>query len=188
MLPALNANSISTYVIRLLLIAFICTTVVSANAQDSSLATIGGILDAYFEAAEEADSNQRYAAFSKLFTDNGQITAIIQSGQKSKVLEGSWRSYLSESDEYYRGFEAKFLEQEREMEYYLELASVHCTVTHLSRAKDGSKTFQQELWMQFNLVFIQNRWFIDNVLWINALPQTPIDRALQTDTLIYAPD
>ncbi len=171
-----------------LLILFLLSTC-QLVAQDTNLRSIGGILDAYFTAAETTDSLARATGFQNLFTENGSITSVVMNYDgTNRVREGSWQTYLEKTGQYYRRFTPDFVEISREMEYYLEIASVHCIVAQYSKQNMTSKQYKEEHWMQFDLVYLNERWYIDNLLWINEMPGVQIQNALITDTLIYSPE
>ena len=181
----LSSLSVNKYILVISLL--IC--LVSAKAQDSTMQTIGGILDNYFLAAETTDSTKRHVAFQALFTENGRVNSIVMNNDGSnRVKQGSWKTYVEKSMSYYNRFTPTFDEESREMDFYLELATVHCIVNQISKQKSTGKSFQESYWMQFDLVFLNNRWYIDNILWVNEIPSLSIEKALVTDTLLYRPD
>jgi hypothetical protein len=159
------------------------------HAQDTALQSIGGLLDSYFLAAETMDSTMRFEAFQLLFTESGTINSVVMNSDGSnRVKQGNWKSYIEKSGSYYNRFTPHFVEDSREMEFYLEIASVHCIVSQYSAQKTSGKKFKERYWMQFDLVYLANRWYIDNVLWVNEIQGIPIENALLTDTLLYSPD
>lgn len=171
----------------IIILFFIAT--VKVTAQDTNLQSIGGLLDAYFLAAETTDSVARVSGFQNLFTQNGSVTSIVMNIDGSnRVKQGTWLDYLKNTGRFYRRFTPNFVEISREMEYYLEIASVHCIVDQYSTQNVTGKKYKEEYWMQFDLVYLNERWYIDNLLWINEMPGVQIQNSLITDTLIYSPE
>ena len=106
-------------------------------AQDTTLQSIGGLLDSYFLAAETMDSTMRFEAFQLLFTESGTINSVVMNSDGSnRVKQGNWKSYIEKSGSYYNRFTPHFVEDSREMEFYLEIASVHCIVSSILCAKN----------------------------------------------------
>ena len=159
------------------------------HAQDTTLQSIGGILDSYFIAASIEDSASRYAAYQGLFTESASISAVVMNRDAmNKISHGSWKDYLQNSMSYYNQFTPSFTEESRETEYYLELATVHCTVNQTSRKRSSEKLYEERYWMQFDLIYLNERWYIDNLLWVNEVSGLLIEEALVTDTLLYRPN
>lgn len=153
------------------------------GAQDSTFTTLGGITDAFYKALSEPDSAKRAANFSALFAPTAQITAVVGRAGESKTQNGSWKEFLKKTTQFYKHYSPQYAEQEREVEYYLDLATMHGIVMQTATDKSSGKTYQQRLWMQLDVVFQHKRWFIANAIWVNEIDGTDINDALLQDTL-----
>ena len=153
------------------------------RSQESEFSNLGEITDAFYSALSESDSAKRSDQFSKLFTKNAQITAVVDRGGLSKTKNGTWQEFLQKSNSFYQSYAPTYLELEREVEYYLDLATVHSIAQQTATDKSTGKIHQQEMWIQLDLVFQSNRWFIANAIWTHQIGSIQINKALLQDTL-----
>ena len=171
---------IRVLIIALALIGF--STI--AKAQDADLSILGNLVSEYFKAASVSDLNLRESALSNLFDKQGTMDAVIlRQGQSSTLTEGTWGEFVEKSQGFYNSYQVEFEESEREVEYYLDMANVHCLVFQNSKEKASGSIYYQKLWMQFDVIFKSERWFIDHVIWINESDPYPIQNALLQDTI-----
>lgn len=163
--------------------------VIGAQSQPADFSILGNVVSAYFAAANQSDLDTRKEALSKLFNINGTMDAVIlRQGQDPTFTEGSWEDFVEKSQGFYSKYEVEFDEIEREVEFYLDMASVHCLVFQNSKELSSGTIYYQKLWFQFDLVFYSDRWFIDHIIWINETEPNPINNALMQDTIWHQTD
>ncbi|GAB5538869.1 MAG: hypothetical protein Salg2KO_09720 [Salibacteraceae bacterium] len=151
------------------------------------LSIIGNVVEAYFETMGQSDLELRKKGLDSLLTSQANITAVLLGDNgKSSITSGTANQFLDDSEAFYADFSIKFDEQAREVDYYLELASVHVLVDQLSTKKSNRRIYEQHLWLQMDLVFYNERWHISNILWINESSRD-IRGALVQDTLVRVP-
>jgi hypothetical protein len=156
------------------------------NAQ-LDMSVLGNVIEAYFKTVSSDNLASRNQGLDTLMVEGAQMTSVLlQSNGNSNITTGSWKEYLENSAGFYNDFELKFSEMDREVDFYLDLASAHVLVEQRATKKATKRLFTQNLWLQLELIFVNNRWYITDALWVNESSQ-PIDNALLQDTLIRVP-
>lgn len=175
---------------RLLLISVVLLIAFQGTAQEDApdFTKLGDVVHSFFGALSENDEAARKAQFKTLFTEQGQVNAVIQKTYATaNPALGSWEEFLTNSSDFYQRFELDYDEVEREFEYYVDLAAVHSLVYQVSSDRTTDKVYRQMLWVQFDLVFAQGRWYIDHVSWVNEVAGNSVREALYQDTLWHRP-
>lgn len=174
---------------RFLLILITGCVSLAAKAQDTTDYTqVGEVVHAFYSALSEPNDSARAARFEQLFTPEAQVNAIIQKTQSTaSPALGSWKKFLENSQPFYTRFKVDYDEVERELEYYVDLASIHSLAYQVSTEKASGTDYRQMIWVQMDLVFAKDRWYIAYVSWVNEVTGMPIEDALLQDTLWHPP-
>tara|TARA_B100000902_G_C26947651_1_gene734190 strand:- start:162 stop:686 length:525 start_codon:yes stop_codon:yes gene_type:complete len=171
---------------RIVTISIIVVASFTINAQ-SDMSVLGNVIEAYFKTVSSDNLASRSQGLDTLMVDDAQMTSVLlQSNGNSSITTGSWKEYLENSAGFYNDFELKFSEMEREVDFYLDLASVHVLVEQRAIKKATKRLFTQNLWLQLELIFVNNRWHITDALWVNESNQL-INNVLLQDTLMRVP-
>jgi len=160
----------------------------TGRAQDTDFSELGNIVSAFYSSLSDSNATRRAETFARLFTEKGQVNAVIQkSPSASSYALGPWKQFLQDAVPFYSTYKVAYDEIEREIDYYVDLASVHSLAYQTVTDRKTGNRYQQMLWFQFDLVYSNNRWYIDNATWINQVPEVPIQDALLQDTLWHKP-
>lgn len=158
------------------------------KTQDSTYSELGNTVNTLYSALSDSNDTRRAQVFEQLFTKEGQVNAVIQkSASASSHALGSWKQFLDNSTPFYAAYKVDYDETEREIDYYVDLASVHSLVYQSATDRKTGNVYRQMLWIQIDLVYAGNRWYIDHVTWINEVPEIPVRDALLQDTLWHKP-
>ncbi|MCO4805069.1 MAG: hypothetical protein KC456_00620 [Flavobacteriales bacterium] len=168
--------------LSILIVMVLCCRVGDGFGQTYS--SIDDIVQAYYKAVSIGEKESRMAAYEDIFIPSGTITSVKTSATKpSSVKTLSWGDLIRETAPFYSDFEINLIENEREVDYYLDIATAHTLVNQRSLQKSTGKTYSQFLWIDFDLVYFDDRWYISAINWIDQSSRQPIQNALLTDTL-----
>jgi hypothetical protein len=147
------------------------------------------LITAFYGALMEADSAKRHDAFSQLFHDQGTLFAVLQKGDMlSSTKGGPYENFLHGSGSFYAENTMSYDEVERSIDYYVDMASVHSLVYQSIRSnRRVSTVYEQLMWFNLSMVYVNDRWFLLDVSWVNAYDGDRIDNAMEQDTLWIKP-
>jgi hypothetical protein len=161
----------------------------SSDVNCQSYSSIDEITKAYYTAVSMGDTESRNNAYTEIFTASGTITSVKTASTKpSTVKTLNWSDLIRETAPFYKDYEINLVEEDREVDFYLDVAAVHVIVNQRSKQKNTGKTFSQFLWIDIDLVYFNNRWYISAVNWIDQSPSQSINNAMLTDTLWHQAD
>lgn len=173
---------------KTLCITFLLLLSLCGKAQDTAYSALGNTVNALYSSLSDSNATNRSRVFEQLFTREGQVNAVIQkNASTSSHALGSWRQFLDNSTPFYAAYKVDYDETEREIDYYVDLASVHSLVYQTATDRKTGSVYRQMLWIQIDLVYAGHRWYIDHVTWINEVPGIPVRDALLQDTLWHKP-
>jgi hypothetical protein len=154
------------------------------SAQEPDFSSIDVVMKSFYDALSTDNPESRSKKLAKLFTIDGQITSVNHVAHKpASIKNGSWKSFFSGSTSLYTSFKVSNDEVERSADYYGEIASVQGLVYQTLTSKSNGKTYAQLYWMQIDLVFYNNRWYIDYASWTNQYQNTNVEEAILSDTI-----
>lgn len=143
---------------------------------------VAEIIDAYLGAATLQNYSERSEQFRELFLPEGVVGS--HSGQASAApIMGSWSDFVTNSQPFLERFQLGFDEYERELDFYADMASAHLLLEQVVVDRTTGKTYAQMMWMQMELVYQDDRWYISSLFWNTSLQSQDIFEALKQDTL-----
>lgn len=154
------------------------------HAQEPDFASIDVVMKSFYEALSIDNPELRSQKLAQLFTPEGQITSVNHPENKPAVIKnGSWKSFYSGSTSLYASFKVSNDEVERSVDYYGEIAAVQSLVYQTLTSKSSGKAYAQMYWIQMDLVFYNNRWYIDYASWTNQYQNANVEDAILSDTI-----
>lgn len=169
---------------KLIITLFASLLVFTTSAQEPDFASIDIVMKSFYEALSTDNAESRSKKLAQLFTAEGQITSVNHVANKpASIKNGNWKTFFSGSTSLYASFKVSNDEVERSVDYYGEIASIQSLVYQTLTSKSNGKAYAQLYWMQIDLVFVNNRWFIDYASWTNQYQNINVEEAILTDTI-----
>lgn len=147
------------------------------------------VIAAYLSALATEGDSARAARLSSLFAPGGQINATLQLDvNRARQQIGTVEEFITNSKSFYNDHTINYQELERSIDYYQDLAAVNSLVGQRIVEKSSGVMYDQLIWMNFDMIFTKNRWYLTTVSWINAIEGQAIEDAMLQDTLWHKPE
>jgi hypothetical protein len=157
--------------------------------QEARYAQPSQVIAAYLGMISEGNDSIQRARMSELFATDGQMNATLQfSASNVKQAIGSGEDFLTNARDFYTENNIYYQEVERTIDYYQDLASINSLVLQRIEDKLRKEAYEQWLWMTFDLAYMNDRWYLTAVSWVNAYEGESIQDALLQDTLWHQPE
>jgi len=159
-------------------------TTISLSAQEKDFSSIDIVVQSFYEALAQDNNEMRSQQLAALFTKDGQISSVNHANNKpASIKTGSWKTFYSGSTSLYASYFLSNDEVERTVDFYGEIASVHSLVYQTLIQKTSKKEYAQLYWMQLDLVYLNNRWYLDYTSWTNQYQNVAVEEAILSDTI-----
>ena len=159
-------------------------TTISLSAQEKDFSSIDIVVKSFYEALAQDNSDTRAQQLATLFTKDGQISSVNHANNNTaSIKNGSWKTFYTGSTSLYTSYLLSNDEVERTVDFYGEIASVHSLVYQTLTQKTSKREFAQLYWMQLDLVYLNNRWYIDYASWTNQYQNVAVEEAILSDTI-----
>ncbi len=159
------------------------------RAQEKRYIQPSQVIAAYLGMLSEENDSIREVRMAELFADEGRMNATLQfNAKQAQQKVGSGQDFLMNAKDFYTEHIIQYQEIERSIDYYQDLATVHSTVLQRIEDKLRKEAYEQWLWMVFDLAFMNDRWYLTAVSWVNAYDGESIQDAMLQDTLWHQPE
>lgn len=157
-----------------------------AEAQEPQFNSIDNTLKQFYSMLSENNHEKRTTLMEQIFTKTGQISSVNhQPNKPASIISSHWSQFASGSKSLYERYFVTNNEVERVVDFYQDLASVNGIVQQVLTDKISNKKYLESYWMQIEMVYINNRWYIDYTSWTNQLKNSTIENAILSDTLLH---
>ncbi|GAB4383126.1 MAG: hypothetical protein Kow0075_15170 [Salibacteraceae bacterium] len=157
-------------------------TCLGPTVAQTGYATVGDVLNEYLAALTDT-SDLRLARLKVVAAPEARLASVITRGAGVSLTVDDATSYAKNTKPYFVKYIITFEETYRTVSYYADMATVHSIVEqHITDPTTG-KSSVEKYWLQTDMVYVNNRWFITSVVWTNQLSTQPIQEAVVTDTL-----
>lgn len=157
-------------------------------AQEAKFENPDAVMQTLYQTLQLENDSARYATLQALFLESGQVNASLQlSGSQSNQKLGHWKTFTTQSAQFYAEHLVRYDEIERHIDYYQDLASINSLVFQtIVNKSNQTEQFEQMMWFSVQMVYTNNRWFISSASWVNGIDYE-IEDALTPDTIWHDP-
>jgi len=169
---------------KLLQLAFflLLSTLVSAQTNQNledlfpiDVTSPEGVVNAFYKTLSGPPGERDWDRFRALFRNTAQINAVnyTDSGEVAP-LYGSVQDYIKNTTDFYRQYGYHQRAMSNNTDYYGNMAQVFSSYSIVYFDPETQGNWEDEGIASFQLMYLEDRWWIANVIWNVAIPDFPV--------------